>query len=94
MRIALIAGSGDLPIQIARQNQDAFVLCIDKHSRSSSFSNKSASVSLSEPNSWISVLKYNNISHLVMAGKINRISSKEIVSNKLDHQLICKTQII
>ena len=79
MRIALIAGSGDLPIQIAKQNQDAFVLCIDKHSCPSSFSNKSATVSLLEPKSWISILKYNNISHLVMAGKIDRISSEEIV---------------
>ena len=91
MRIALIAGSGDLPIQIAKKNQDVFVLCIDKYSCSSSFLNKSATVSLLEPNSWISILKYNNISHLVMAGKIDRISSDEIVSNKLDNELICKT---
>ena len=91
MKIALIAGSGNFPIQIAKQNQDAFVLCIDQHSYPSFFENKSATVLLTEPDSWISILKQNNITHLVMAGKINRISTNEKISNTLYHQLIQNT---
>ena len=70
MKIAIIAGSGDLPLQIAEQNPDAFVLCIKGYSTPTSFKNNSHSVSLIDPFSWISVLKKNKISHLVMAGKI------------------------
>ena len=29
MKIAIIAGRGDFPIQIANENPDAFVLCIE-----------------------------------------------------------------
>ena len=41
MKIAIIAGSGDFPIQIAKENPDAFVLCIEDHSSSSKFKNNS-----------------------------------------------------
>ena len=74
MKIAIIAGSGDFPIQIAKENPDAFVLCIEDHSFTSAFKNNSEVISLKDPLSWISVLKKNNITHLVLAGKINRIS--------------------
>ena len=36
MKIAIIAGSGNFPIQIATQNKDAFVLCIQGHSSQNS----------------------------------------------------------
>ena len=46
MKLAIIAGSGDFPFQIAKENPDAFVLCVENHSFSSSFKNKSEVVSL------------------------------------------------
>ena len=91
MKIAIIAGSGDFPIQIAKENPDAFVLCIDEHSNPIKFKNNSEIVSLKDPLSWVSVLKKNNITHLVMAGKINRISNKKINANGSTHNLINKT---
>ena len=72
MQLCIIAGSGNLPLQLAKENKDAFVLCINEHSYSRSFKNKSASVSLLNPDSWIEVLKLNNITHIIMVGKINR----------------------
>jgi len=44
MQLCIIAGSGNLPIQLAKENKDAFVLCINEHSHSRSFKNKSANV--------------------------------------------------
>ena len=41
MKIAIIAGSGDFPIQIAKENPDAFVLCIEDHSSTNKFKNNS-----------------------------------------------------
>ena len=91
MKVAIIAGHGDFPIQIARENPEAFVLCIEDHSFTSKFENNSDVVSLKDPSSWISVLKKNKITHLVMAGKINRISNEKFHDNKLSHDLIKKT---
>ena len=72
MQLCIIAGSGNLPLQLAKENKDAFVLCINEHSHSRSFKNKSANVSLLNSDSWIEVLKFNNITHIIMVGKINR----------------------
>ena len=91
MKIAIIAGSGDFPIQIAKENPDAFVLCIENHSSTTAFKNNSEVISLNDPLSWISVLKKNKITHLVMAGKINRISNEKFHDNELSHDLIKKT---
>ncbi len=91
MKIAIIAGSGDFPIQIAKENPDAFVLCIEDHSSTSTFKNNSEVISLNDPLSWISVLKKNKITHLVMAGKINRISNEKFYDNELSHDLVKKT---
>ena len=91
MKVAIIAGSGCFPIQIAKENPDAFVLCIQDHSDQSSFNNNSELVSLMDPLSWISVFKKYKITHLVMAGKINRISNNKIVFNESTHELINKT---
>ena len=55
------------------------------------FKNNSEVISLNDPLSWISVLKKNRITHLVMAGKINRISNEELHDNELSHDLIKKT---
>ena len=41
MKIAIIAGSGNLPVQIATQNKEAFVLCIKDYSCPNSFQNAS-----------------------------------------------------
>ena len=46
MKIAIIAGRGDFPIQIAKENPDAFVLCIEDHSSTSAFKNNSEVISL------------------------------------------------
>ena len=40
MRVAIIAGSGDFPFQIAKENPDAFVLCVEDHSLTNAFKNK------------------------------------------------------
>ena len=91
MKIAIIAGRGDFPIQIAKENPDAFVLCIEDHSSTNTFKNNSEVISLKDPSSWISVLKKNKITHLVLAGKINRISNEKIFFNEATHELISKT---
>ena len=90
MKIAIIAGRGDFPIQIAKENPDAFVLCIEDHSSTSAFENTSEVISLKYPLSWISALKKNKVTHLVMAGKINRISNEKFHDNELSHDLIKK----
>ena len=90
MKIGIIAGSGDFPKQIAKENLDAFVLCVENHSIASSFKNHSETVSLIDPSSWITVLKKNKITHIVMAGKINRISNKNIPNVQKTHKLIDK----
>ena len=90
MKIGIIAGSGDFPKQIAKENLDAFVLCVENHSIASSFKNHSETVSLIDPSSWITALKKNKITHIVMAGKINRISNKTIPYVQKTHKLIDK----
>ena len=91
MKIAIIAGRGDFPIQIAKENPDAFVLCIKDHSSTSTFKNNSEVISLNDPLSWISVLKKNKITHLVMVGKINRISNENLLIYEQTHKLIKNT---
>ena len=91
MKIAIIAGRGDFPKQIAKENPHAFVLCVENHSIQSSFKNNSEIVSLLEPSNWISTLKKNKITHIVMAGKIDRISTKILPFEKITHKLINQT---
>ena len=90
MKIAIIAGSGNLPVQIATQNKEAFVLCIKDYSSPNSFQNKSKTVSLYDPISWLTILKTNNITHLVMAGKIERPSNFDKITNEKANELINK----
>ena len=80
MKLCIIAGSGGLPINVAKEKKDAFVLCIKDHSHTSLFQNRSSIVSLLDPDNWIKILKKNNISHIVMAGKINR---PKVINKKL-----------
>ena len=49
MKIGIVAGSGYFPLFIAKQNKNAFVLCIENHSNSHNFKNKSMNVSLFNP---------------------------------------------
>ena len=83
MRIGIIAGSGNFPLFIAKQNKNAFVLCIENHSNSQNFKNKSMNVSLLNPDMWIEILKNENVTHIVFAGKINRprIINEELNEN-------------
>ena len=94
MKIAIIAGSGNLPVQIATQNKEAFVLCIKDYSCPNSFQNKSKIVSLYDPISWLTVLKTNNITHVVMAGKIERPSNFDKNTNEKANQLINKIILV
>ena len=80
MKLCIIAGSGGLPVYVAKENKDAFVLCIKEHSHTSLFKNKSYSVSLLDLDNWIKILKLNKISHIVMAGKVNR---PEVMNEKM-----------
>ena len=86
MKIGIVAGSGYFPLLIAKQNKNAFVLCIDDHSYSQNFKNKSTSVSLLNPDIWIEILKNENVTHLVFAGKINRpkIINEQLNENARD----------
>ena len=93
MKIAIIAGGGKFPVQIANENPEAFVLCIEKYANPISFKNKTETVSLLDPSSWISILKKNKITHLVMAGKINRISTNNLSNIKFSHKLIDQTAV-
>ena len=83
MKIGIIAGSGNFPLLLAKQNKNAFVLCIDNHSNSQNFKNKSMNVSLLNPDMWIEILKSENITHIVFAGKINRpkITNEQLNEN-------------
>ena len=72
MKVAIIAGKGDFPLYIIEQIKDIFVLCVDQNSSNKLFKKKSATVSLFDPESWIKILKTNNITHIVMAGKFDR----------------------
>ena len=49
MKIGLIAGSGDLPLYLARENPKAFVMCIDGFSDTRFIKNSSKTVSLLNP---------------------------------------------
>ena len=92
MKIARRAGRGDWPIQIAKENPDAFVLCIEDQSATRGLKNNSEVISLNDPLSWISVLEKNKITHLVMAGKINRISNEKFHDNELSQFQIPKLE--
>lgn len=94
MKIGIIAGSGHFPLFIAKQNKNAFVLCIENHSNSQNFKNKSMNVSLLNPDMWIEILKNENITHIVFAGKINR---PKIINEQLNENakaLISKISIL
>ncbi len=72
MKIGIVAGFGELPICISKQNKDAFVLCIDNHASIDSFENESETVCLLDPDLWIEILNREAVTHIIMAGKINR----------------------
>ena len=88
MRIGIVAGSGHFPLFIAKQNKNAFVLCIEGHSNSQNFENKSKNVSLLNPDMWIEILKKEDITHIVFAGKINRPHIKNKLLNENAKALI------
>ena len=72
MQLGIIAGSGELPILVSKQNKNAFVLCIDNHALPKSFKNKSESVCLLDPDLWIEILNKEAVTHIIIAGKIHR----------------------
>lgn len=78
MKIALIAGSGNFPIYIAKDNLDIFVMCIEGFSASKKFQNNTRTVSLLNPQLWLKTLKENKVTHLVFAGKFNRPQNSDL----------------
>ena len=94
MKIGIIAGSGYFPLFIAKQNKNAFVLCIENHSNSQNFKNKSMNVSLLNPDMWIEILKSENITHIVFAGKINRPRITDEQLNENAKALISEISIV
>ena len=89
MKIAIIAGSGDFPIKLQKKTQ-MLLFCVLKIIHFQVHLKIILKLSLKDPLSWISVLKKNKITHLVMAGKINRISNEKFHDNKFSHNLIKK----
>lgn len=90
MKVAIIAGSGDFPIYIAKENKSAFILCLDGLSLPTSFQNKSEIVSLFDPDSWIACLKNKNINHVVIAGKVNRPNTLNKSISKKNKEMFSK----
>jgi DUF1009 family protein len=82
MRIAIIAGGGNLPLYLAEKNKDIFVLCISEYVSSKCFHNKSSEVSILDPEKWVYELNNNNITHVVMVGKIDRPKVENNLINK------------
>ena len=78
MKIALIAGSGNFPVYLAKENPDTFVMCIEGHSDSKQFKNITRTVSLLNPQLWLKTLKENKVTHLVFAGKFNRPQNSDL----------------
>ena len=78
MKIALIAGSGNFPIYIAKDNLDIFVMCIEGLSDSKKFQNNIRTVSLLNPQLWLKTLKENKVTHLVFAGKFKRPQNSDL----------------
>ena len=90
MRIAIIAGGGNLPLYLAKKNKDIFILCISEHVSSKYFQNKSSEVSILEPDKWINELNNNNITHVIMVGKIDRPKVDSNIINKKAISLLNK----
>ena len=61
MKIALVAGSGNFPTYIAKENPDIFVMCVEGFSDSNKFKNNSRTVSLLNPQLWLETLKGNKV---------------------------------
>ncbi|MDC3072288.1 UDP-2,3-diacylglucosamine diphosphatase LpxI [bacterium] len=90
MNLGIIAGSGDLPVYIANLNKEAFVLCVDQQSNPDLYNNKSIVISLLNPIEIIKILKDNDITHVVMAGKISRPNKDYIKRDDLNDELVSK----
>jgi hypothetical protein len=88
MQLGIIAGSGQLPILIAKQNKNAFVLCIDNHALPNTFKNKSKSAPLLEPDLWIEILNKEGVTHIVLAGKVHRPKNFKQDLSKNAHLLL------
>ena len=88
MKIALVAGSGNFPTYIAKENPDIFVMCVEGFSDSNKFKNNSRTVSLLNPQLWLETLKGNKVTHLVFAGKFKRPQTLDSPQNNNDDGMI------
>ena len=94
MKIGLIAGDGDLPKYIAKENPNAFVMCVEGFSDPTSFSNQSETVSLFNPEIWVKTLKTYKITHIVFAGKIHRPNILKEKNSIVARELINKISTV
>jgi DUF1009 family protein len=90
MKIGLIAGSGNFPLYIARENPNAFVMCIEGFSDTKCFKNFSKTVSLLNPDTWIKTLNENEVTHIVFAGKIKRPNNLGMTQDNKSYGMISK----
>ena len=88
MEIALIAGSGNFPIYLAKDNLDIFVMCIEGYSDSKQFKNITRTVSLLNPQLWLKTLKENKVTHVVFAGKFNRPQNLDLYKDNNAYGMI------
>ena len=82
MKIAIIAGSGDFPIQIAKENPDAFVLCIEDHSTQSSFNNNSEIVCQGVLPSYPFALIFEEILGLIPGGTESIFAKEDLFTDE------------
>lgn len=88
MNIALIAGSGDFPLVIAKKNPNLFVICLQGLSSANTFSNQSETVPLLNFEKLLKVLFENKVTHVVFAGKVKRPKYVEKQSNIKNQEII------
>lgn len=72
MKTCIIAGQGDLPKHLAKENGDYLIICINGLSKLSNFKNKSFNIDLLNFEKLLNILKKYQIKNLVFAGKFNR----------------------
>ena len=97
-KLAIIAGDGDLPIQIIneckRQKKDFIVILINGHGKEISKNyNPDYIMNLSKIGKAIKFAKTNNITDLVMAGRIEP-SLKDMLPDIWTARFLAKKQVV
>ncbi len=72
MKIAIIAGQGELPKILAQHSPDIFIICINGLSNLKDFKNPKTSLFITEVEKLLHVLKKNQIEGIILSGKFYR----------------------